>query len=237
MGNNIPSKKLDQIVWFENHYPLWETTPTNFGVTTAIVSSVKAATIAARTAYNNAQTAKLAAKNATTASDEGAGAMLDVGRDCVNMIKAFIQNSNNAALWGQAGIEPPMPPGTAPAPTAPYELTAGLDGEGNVLVKWRTSQPAGVSGVIYFVRRSIDGGPFTLIDSVGEKEMVDEGILYGTQTATYIVQAKRGRQTSAPSEALTIRFGRAGGGGGGGMFIQSIQTGPGDGDGGVKMAA
>jgi hypothetical protein len=31
--------------------------------------------------------------------------------------------------------------GTAHDPTAPYQLTASLDTLGNVIVKWKTSQP------------------------------------------------------------------------------------------------
>lgn len=215
MGN-IPDKRLEQIVWFENHVPLWAAAPTTFGVTAAQVTTLDNAMKAARSAYTNAVNARQASKNATVALGEQTGTMLGSGRDLVNVIKAFIENSNNPALWSQAGLEPPAPPGTAPAPTAPYMLTGTLDSLGNVIVRWKASQPQGVFGVIYSVSRSIEtgggGSGFVLLDSVGEKEYIDEAVPEGTRSVSYIVRAKRGKQFSTPSESLTLRFGRAGGG-------------------------
>jgi hypothetical protein len=216
MGN-IPDKRLEQIVWFENHVTLWAASPATFGVTAPMVLAVDNATKAARTAYTNAVNARQASKNATVALNEQAGTMLDGGRDLVGVIKAFIENSNNPALWSQAGLEPPAPPGPPPVPTAPYQMSGTLDSLGNVIVRWKTSQPPGVFGVIYSVSRSIDtgggGGEFVLLDSVGEKEYIDEAVPEGTRSVSYVVRSKRGKQFSVPSESLTLRFGRAGGGG------------------------
>lgn len=211
MGN-IPDKRLEQIVWFENHVPLWAASPTTFGVTALQVTAVDTAMKAARTSYTNAVNARQASKNATVALGEQTGTMLSGGRDLVGVIKAFIENSNNPALWSQAGLEPPAPPGTAPAPTPPYMLTGTLDSLGNVIVRWKASQPQGVFGVIYSVSRSIDGGEFVLLDSVGEKEYIDEAVPEGTRSVSYVIRSKRGKQFSTPSESLTLRFGRAGGG-------------------------
>ena len=227
MANVPPQPKIDQIIWFENHYPTWTLTPTAFGATAAQVSAVTNATKAARDAYTAAQLARQNSKNATTTEDMAVKTMLTGGRDLVNIMKSFISNSNNAALWGQAGLEPSAGPGTAPDPTAPYQLNASLDSQGNVIVKWKTSQPVGVSGVIYSVRRSIDGGEFVLLDSVGGKTFTDETVPVGTQSVSYAIKAKRGTQVSKWSEALTIRFGRVGGG----LAITSTESAP------MKMAA
>lgn len=235
MGN-IPDKRLEQIVWFENHVPLWSAAPATFGVTAPMVLAVDNATKAARTAYTNAVNARQASKNATVALGEQAGTMLDGGRDLVGVIKAFIENSNNPALWSQAGLEPPAPPGPPPVPTAPYQMSGTLDSIGNVIVRWKTSQPAGVFGVIYSVSRSIDGGEFVLLDSVGEKEYIDEAVPEGTRSVSYVVRSKRGKQFSTPSESLTLRFGRAGGGGGG-FTILSQTIGKAGGKAGGKLAA
>ena len=144
MANIPPQPKIDQIVWFENHIAQWEATPAAFGVTAPQVEAVDEAVKNARTAYDAQQAAKQAAKNATVATDQQVASMLSVGRDLVNVMKSFIENSGNTALWSQAGLEPNAPPGTAPDPVAPYELSAVLDSQGNVIVKWKTSQPAGL---------------------------------------------------------------------------------------------
>lgn len=228
MANVPPQPKLDQIVWFENHLPMWAAAPTTFGITAAQVTALTTAVGAARKAYNDAQTARNNSKAATTNESTSVATMLVSGRALVNIMKSFIDNAHNPALWGQAGLEPDAGPGTAPDPTAPFMLSATLDSQGDVIVKWKTSQPAGVSGVIYSVQRAIDGGGFVLLDSVGGKTFTDETVPVGTQSVSYIVRAKRGTQMSAWSEALTIRFGRVGGGG---FAITSTETGP------MKMAA
>lgn len=227
---NIPTyPKIKVIEWFEAHADTWSISPTTFGVTAGQITALSNAVSAARDAYTAAQNARMAAKAATILQDEQIGMMLEKGRDTVNVIKAFIENSNNPALWGQAGLEPPAPPGTAPSPVAPTQLSAGLDSQGNVIVRWRVTQPRGVSGVIYSVRRAIDGGDFELLDSVGGKQFIDETVPVGTRSVTYAIKAKRGTTASGWSDALDIRFGRVGGGGGGGsggLSIVSTSTTP-----------
>ncbi len=233
MANVPPQPKLDQIVWFENHLPMWAAAPMTFGITAAQVTALTTAVTNARKMYNSAQAARDASKAATTNESTSVASMLVSGRALVNIMKSFIESVTppNTALWGQAGLEPDAAPGTAPDPTAPFMLSASLDSQGDVIIKWKTSQPAGVSGVIYSVQRAIDGGSFVLLDSVGGKTFTDETVPVGTQSVSYIVRAKRGTQMSAWSEALTIRFGRVEGGGGGGFAITSTETGP------MKMAA
>lgn len=231
MPNIPPTPKLDQIVWFETHLPLWSATPTAFGLTALQVSALAALVQAARKAYNDAQAARDTSKAATTTESTSVASMLTSGRAIVNLMKAFIENSHNPALWGQAGLEPDASGGTAPDPVAPYQLSAGLDSQGDVIVKWKASQPAGVSGVIYSVRRALDGGDYVLLDSVGGKTFTDETVPVGTRSVSYAIKAKRGNQTSEWSEALTVRFGRAGGG----LTITSSETTPATGD--MKLAA
>jgi hypothetical protein len=226
MPNVPPQPKVAQIVWFENHLDGWAATPTAFGATAAQVTAVSAAVSNARKSYDAAQAAKQAAKNATEAQDQDVRTMLVKGRDLVNIMKSFIENANNPTLWAQSGLSPDEARGTAPDPTVPFELRAELDTLGNVIVSWKTSQPRGVSGVIYSVRRAIDGGQYVLLDSVGEKQFVDETVPVSANSISYTVKAKRGSQTSGWSSALTIRFGRVGGTGGGGFAIVDQSTSP-----------
>lgn len=219
MPNVPPQPKIDQITWFENHLPMWAT-PADFGITAAQLTALSTAVTAARKAYDEAQAARIASKAATTTENQAVAAMLTNGRGLVNIMKSFIEDSGDSALWGQAGLEPNATAGTAPSPTAPYALSATIDSVGNVVIKWKTRQPAGVSGVIYSVQRAIDGGSFVLLDSVGEKTFVDETLPVGTQSVSYIVKSKRGSQSSAWSEALILRFGRVGGG----LTITSMQS-------------
>lgn len=231
MPNIPPQPKLDQIVWFETHIPLWAAAPTSFGLTALQVTALTALVTAARKGYNDAQLARDASKAATTTENTSVASMLASGRAVVNIMKAFIENAHNPVLWGQAGLEPDAGGGTAPDPVAPHHLSAGLDSQGDVIVKWKTSQPPGVSGVIYSVKRALDGGDYVLLDSVGGKTFTDETVPIGTHSVSYTIKAKRGTQESDWSEALTVRFGRVGGG----LTITSSETTPSSGD--MKLAA
>ncbi|MBY0307700.1 MAG: hypothetical protein K2Q09_03070, partial [Phycisphaerales bacterium] len=128
-GERPPKPKLDQIVWFENHLPLWAAAPAAFGITAAQVTALTTAVTKARKAYNAAQAARDASKAATTGENTAVASMLVSGRALVNIMKSFIESVTppNTALWGQAGLEPDAGPGTAPDPTAPFRLSATLD--------------------------------------------------------------------------------------------------------------
>jgi hypothetical protein len=63
------------------------------------------------------------------------------------------------------------------------------------------------------------------------QDLHHETVPVGTHSVAYTIKAKRGTQFSDWSEALTLRFGRAGGG----LTITSSETTPADA--GMKMAA
>lgn len=220
MGN-VPENRLEQIVWFENHLPLWSAKPGDFGVTSGQLLALSDAVAAARLAHDRAMAARQASLHATVALREQSGAMLDVGRNLVGVIKAFIADGGDPSLWGRAGIEPPASPGgpgSGPAPTAPFMLSAALDSLGGVVLRWKARQPASLSGVTYSILRALDVGAgagvgvgvgeFVLLDAVGGKVFVDDTVPEGVRSVSYIVRARHGRKMSPPSESVTIRFGR-----------------------------
>lgn len=213
---NIPSSAslTELLAWMEQHSTIWATSPTAIGITPAMASAFAAIVESSRKDFDNANAQRLASKQATVARSESFRTMRREASDLVNTIKSFIEQSGNTALWAQAGLEPPAPRGTTPPPNAPTDLSATLDSEGNLNLKWKASQPRGVSGVVYFIKRSLNNsGTFTQLDTVGEKKFTDSTVPSGATSVDYIVTAKRGGQQSAPSSTLSIRFGRGTGGG------------------------
>jgi hypothetical protein len=73
----------------------------------------------------------------------------------------------------------------APTPTGPYQLSEKLDSQGDVITKWKTSQPPGVSGVIYFVKPSLCGSGYMPLDGVCRKTFTDETVRVGTRCVSY----------------------------------------------------
>lgn len=209
MSNAPVSERITaEINYWTNLWPLWQTTPTKFGLIAAQVTNLKNAADAARNAYDAAQAARKAAKDATQAQSEALRAMRTVGREDVNIIKAFIEQSGDPTLWADAGLTPPAPRGTVPPPTAPFDITGTLDTEGNFTLRWKSSQPAGASGTVFSIYRGLNDDEPTLLDTVGPRTFTDEGIPAGTRTVAYFIKAKRSGKTSPASAMFTVRFGR-----------------------------
>lgn len=214
---NVPSSsRLAQITWFETHAPGWAEAPQELGLSEEAAQAVAAALQEARAAYDAARQARQAAKSATVQQEERLKMLLDVGRDAVNTIKAYIEMSEDTSLWGRAGLTPDARPGigTAPALAMPFDLRTTLDSEGRVRLTWKARHPRGVRGVVYVIRRAIDEGEMALLDAVGGKVYLDAGVPAGTRSVRYIVQAKRGRSASALSPAALLQLGRVGRGAG-----------------------
>ena len=213
---NIPSNAslTELLAWMEQHAGLWDNAPATIGITPQMASAFAAVVANARKDFDIANGARLNSKQATVARSESFRSMRRSAGDLVNTIKSFIEQSGNTNLWAQAGLEPAAPRGTTPPPNAPTNLAATLDSEGNLNLRWKASQPRGVSGVVYFIKRALSGSStFTQLDTVGEKRFTDSTVPLGATSVDYIVTAKRGSQQSAPSSTLSIRFGRGAGGG------------------------
>ncbi len=214
--SNIPSGKIeDQLVWLENHMNQWQLVESEVGLAPAQVTQFKALVNEARAKYGEARNARDASKYATTAQNIALKAAKAQASDLIDTIKAFIANTGNSqGLWAVAGLNPPAPRGTTPPPNPPTNLSASVDSLGNVVVKWKASQPA--QGTVYSITRAFNNtANFTLIEVVGEKQYVDSTVPLGTSSVAYVIIAKRAGTTSTPSERLTIQFGRTGVGSGG----------------------
>ena len=53
----IPVRDIEQIIFGEQHWPVWITAPTTVGLTVAQVNAIKASVNSARAAYDAAQAA------------------------------------------------------------------------------------------------------------------------------------------------------------------------------------
>lgn len=199
----------------EQHLDLWESAPpSTLGLAPATVTAFASLVAQARKDFDSANAIRLASKQATVAQKESFRDMKREASDMVNTIKSFIEQSGNSGLWTTAGLEPPAPRGEAPPPNAPFQLSGTLDSEGNLILKWKASQPQGLSSVIYSVRRAFNNATtYTLLDTVGGKKFIDSTVPTGTTRVSYTVTAKHGTNVSAPSESLTMEFGRGQGGG------------------------
>jgi hypothetical protein len=204
----LPDSRLGQIQFFEDHIPVWSPTPSAIGLSALQVTTITNLTTAARNAFNAAQAARQASTNATTAYYEAVRQMRLFGGDLINSIKAFAEATSNPTVYTTAQIPPNASPTPAPAPAAPKELTTQVENDGSITLKWKVTQPAPGAEVYTVVLRQLNGtGAFTQIGDTGEKTFNDAAVPPGTSRATYMLQAKRGGQSSPFGEPVICFLG------------------------------
>lgn len=216
MGTNLPRKQGELIQWAEAHGPLWATAPTTVGLTAALATEYQAAVSATKAAALAAEKARLASKSATQTLDDQVSNLRDLSGALIEVIKAFARTTGGEGVYALAGISPPSPPGTVPAPTQPTNLKVALNPTGSLTVTWKATQPEGASNTVYMIKRKLPNqSGYTLVDTVGAKRFTDNTLPIGVDGVSYIVQSKRGEERSPDSEAVSITFGSVAGGPGG----------------------
>lgn len=212
--SNIPETLSEFISWAKVHQAQWVSNQAQIGLSAPQTTAFKALVEALDTADADAQEKREASKDATRTLNNSESAARVVAGAYVNLIKAFAQTTNNPNVYALAGISPDSPPGTLPAPVPPEKFFATLNANGSLTLRFRASQPKGVSGVVYQIfRRFSSDAPFTQVGTTGAtKRWVDETIPFGTDRVEYMVTPVRGEVVGDSSDAFPVQFGSVGGG-------------------------
>lgn len=212
MGTNLPNRIPDLINWATVHEDLWSTNAVAIGLTAAQATSFKNLVTTLDAANANAQQARQASKDATLTLNNAVSNIRTMGGALVNTIKAYAETTNNPNVYTLAGVSPDDAPGTVPAPVPPTEISAGVNSDGSLTLKWKASQPQGVTNVQYYVYRAVNGAQaFTLAGASGsEKTFIDTTLPYGLDRVDYMIQPRRGNVIGAQSNTFTLRFGSVG---------------------------
>lgn len=200
----VPPSRLGTLEFYETHLPLWAADPLIIGLTLEAVTDLQAVVSTARTAYDNAQTARVASKGATEGFYNAIDTLRTTGSGALAEIRAFAKSTENPDVYITAGIPAPSAPSPVPAPDAPTELNTTVAMNGEVTLKWKAKQPAPGAEVFTVIYRRLNGvGAFTEFTSTGEKTWIDTSIPSGTQSVSYFLRARRGDQVSPASSPLT----------------------------------
>ena len=225
----IPSDPRQLITFAQNHRAVWAANAQQIGVSSQQLTVFDQALDDAADALGNAEKARIASKTATQSFQQNSRTLRAAAGEIVRSVKTYAENNGNPNVYDLAQIPAPSPRGPAQPPAKPTAITASLTPEGFITLRWKASNPAGVSGVVYTVYRAVgNSGEFTFLDAVGEKTFTDETVPSDAGPVVYKIVPKRGRQTGPSSDLFTVRFGITPTGG---AFVRSTSTEK------VKMAA
>lgn len=201
----LPSGINQRIQWFEQRVDSWQSAAESIGLTEAQVTQLVNLTNMARTRYDAAQAARIAAKNATLNLKNAMSELTRYGSDLVQAIKIFAQTTDDPGVYTAASVPPPAPPHPAGKPEAPTDVTADPSADGTVTIRWKGSL---AHKTFYTVWRKLAGeDAFTNVGSVSAKAFVDTTVPAGVGSAAYVVRAQRGLAVSPNSDETVVNFG------------------------------
>lgn len=239
MAGVLPTKQTELITFAAVHLDVWPHVAASIGLTAAEIDAAVPFLTAAQDKAMAAASARDASKAATMGQTDAVHSLRTSLAGLVRKIKDFAESSANPmAVYEAAQIPAPATPTFDVPPNKPFDLSAALDyTTGFLNVRWKAAQPAGISGVVYVVFRTLTNssgivGAQTQVGATGEKVFTDVAVPAGTRQAVYEVRALRGSLSSAMSNALQVRFGVAGGLGGGPTITTFSIPASGDADGG-----
>ncbi len=245
MASVLPSDRQGLIEFANVHAAVWSSAPATIGLTPAQVTAISNALESAIAGQNSVAVARTNSKTATSVFSENISDLRSSLSEAVRNIKAFAESSANPEnIYNLAQIPSPSDRGPSVPPNRAYELAATLDiSTGALSVRWKASQPQGVTGVVYQIRRAVTNtsgvtGDFSLVGAVGGKTFQDFTVPGGVRGVRYQIQAQRGTLTSPWSDTLEVNFGVAGFGGPGATGATfSTRTLTGNEQANMKMAA
>lgn len=202
----LPDQINERIQWFEQRITSWQGSPTQIGLTAAQCTALKSAIVAARGAYDSAQQARIASKNATLGQKTSVGTMTDLGADALRFIKAFAEaQANPDQVYQLASVPPPAPPAPPGPPEPPTGVVADPNADGTVTIRWKGSTAYQTFFTVW--RRVGNNTQWVQIGAVATKSFRDDSVPAGSPTATYVLRAQRNMEVSAPSEEAVVNFG------------------------------
>lgn len=125
----------------------------------------------------------------------------------VQMVRAQARAGGSVEPFVLAHL--PVPSAGSPIhPVNPANITFELRPTGELTISWQGSSD---HGTIFEIRRSIQRDnepptPMRSIGHVGTKTFVDHTIPPGTVSATYVIAARKGSETTSGSSPVSIRF-------------------------------
>ena len=204
MASVIPTTQEGLLAFYLERQGTWELKAAELGLLPANVTALKSATEALQTARMTRAELKNQAKAATVDVEEKYAELRSVGAGLVATIRAFAETTNNTQVLVTAQLPPQKPPTPAPPPVAPEAVTADPNATGTITLKIKGSVAQNGS---FRIERSIDGGPYVLLDPTRAKTWTDEAVPMNSNVISYRVYGVRDDTRSQTATTATVNFG------------------------------
>lgn len=201
----LPTGTDARIQWFEQRIVSWQANALAIGLTDAQVTQLSTYINLARTRYDAAQAARIAAKNATLGLHNAAGDLFSYGSDLIQAVKIFAETTGDPNVYTLASVPPPAPPTPAGAPKPPTDVSADPNADGTVTVSWKGSLAHQTFYTVW--RKPAGAAAFTQVASISAKTFTDPTVPAGVASIAYVVRAQRGLLVSANSDETVVNFG------------------------------
>lgn len=221
----VPTKVQDLLNFSKEHAVTWTPVAAAIGISPAQLTAYKAIVGDAEMGLTTQTAAKDAAKSATLTAN---GRVRELRTNLAGMIRSITTFAEAQAdpnvVYAAAQIDPPSPRTPSEPPGQPHDITATLDSEGGITLKWKCINPEGGNVVYSIMRRFGSSGAFEQAGVSGSRAFLDDSIPAGSATVQYQLRGYRGQKVGPASPVFLLQFGSEGGGGDGARTIEKATS-------------
>lgn len=200
----LPGTRDAMLAWFNERIELWVAEAAAIGLDPLAVNAFKTQLESVNTQASQMFIARNAARAATISTNSSAAVLRAAGSGLIATIKAYAETTGDDSVYEKSNVPPPAPPTPAPAPTAPEMVTADPNAVGTITLKIKGSIAQNGS---FHIERSVDGGPWVLVNPTRLKTWTDEAVPMNVATIAYRVFGVRDDKRSQTATSASVNFG------------------------------
>ncbi len=202
----LPKKISNRVLTMQMFATRWSENPTAIGLTEGQVATFAAQLQEAVDAVQRARQAQDAARLAVVMQETRLAEASRTAQNLINTIKAYAAHVGGIETLDAALVNPRADAAPPPPLRRAEHFSADPAADGSIVLRWKGST---ANGHFYAIHRSIDGGPFTYLGSVGARKWTDKTVPAGSRTIFYRLYTQRGDKQSTESASTTVQLGVA----------------------------